>query len=214
MKNILIVCLLVAGFAVGLGFVLLSKPAPVPAPALSATAGWKTYTDPLGFSLKYPPDVLLNDDSKNSAQMRLYISSDKLSDIPEDLPMNMGRASAVALRDNLAKGVGDTVKIGTYNGGLSYSLSQFEECSVLFSRSLTFFPGDYRVQIMLVGPVGAIKASMPGYFAAKSPCPETAWNQNKISTFIPTLAAHKGSGAAQAWYDTFDNIVTSITFTP
>jgi hypothetical protein len=95
-------------------------------------------------------------------------------------------------------------------------LSRFEVCSVLFERTLVFYPGAYKVTISLDGPTQDIIASMPEFFMTDPVnCgDQPVWNRDKMGEFMPTLAQGKGKGAAQAWYDTFTRIIQTITFPP
>jgi len=118
------------------------------------TSGWKTYSNTeAGFSFKYPPSVIFDNEANkdNPTPSELFVSVEKLSDIPEDMRVFMGRNDAIAQKDLLAKGsVEGSVKIGSLYGGTGMKLSQFEVCSVILSRTLTFYPNDYRVIITLV----------------------------------------------------------------
>lgn len=179
------------------------------------TSSWKTYTNTeAGFSFKYPPSVLFDSKAENSAtQSELLVSAEKLSDIPEDLPSFMGRNDAMASKELLAKGENkDFVKIGSLNGTFGMRLSQFEICSIILSRTLTFFPGEYRVIITLAGPQDAIMNSMPEFFTVdeKNCGSNRMWNQENKSSFSDTLKQGKGKGAAQEWYDNFDAIVKTL----
>lgn len=189
---------------------------PTTAETISDISQWKTYTsDEAGFSLKYPDSVLLEVETRAATQPVLRISAEKLSDIPEDLPSLMGRNGALKQKAELAKGEEATFRIGPLYGKLGMNLSQFEICSVIFFRSLTFYPGDYRVIISLAGPKEEIMDSMPEFFTVDSAnCgDERIWNQDKISTFEQTLKQKNGGEEGQKWYDTFDEIIKTITLT-
>ncbi len=127
----------------------------------------------------------------------------------------MGRKDALLQKEQLLKGEAGDVKIGSLYGSLGMTLAQFEMCSVILTRSITFYPGDFRVIISLAGPKAAIMDSMPDFFTVdEANCgTKRIWNQDKIATFEQTLAAKKGQGAGQDWYDTFDAIVKTITLT-
>lgn len=181
------------------------------------TSNWKTYSNTeAGFSFKYPPSVLFNNEANkdNPTQPELLVSTEKLSDIPEDMPVFMGRNDAIAQKDLLAKGnVEDSIKIGSLYGGVGMKLSQFEVCSVILSRTLTFYPNGYRVIITLAGPKESIMDSMPEFFTVdeKNCGMNRMWNQENKNSFSDTLKQGKGKGAAQGWYDTFDSIVKTVT---
>lgn len=186
-----------------------------PSTSIPSEAIWQTYTNTeAGFSLKYPDTILFDAVIEEATKPILNISVKKLSSIPENLPSLMGRTDALKEKAMLEKGPGETtVKIGSLNGNLDMPLGRFEMCSVILSRKLTFYPGDYRVIVSLVGSEKVIMESMPEFFTVdKANCGENRiWNLDKLSTFESTLAQKKGRGAAQEWYDTFDAIVQTVT---
>ncbi len=178
------------------------------------TADWLTYTDKVaGFSFKYPKSVLIDNGITNPDQLDLIISVEKLADIPDDLPMLMGKNEAIKEKGRLAKAEGDYIKkIGTLYGQISPSYSAFEVCSVFFSQKLTFYPGEYRVVLNLLGPDAKIMAAMPDFFVvdAKNCGTDLMWDQNNKTDFETTLSMQKGKGIAQEWYNNFYNIVDTI----
>jgi hypothetical protein len=178
------------------------------------TSDWLTYTDKkAGFRMKYPKDVTFGDAYKD-LQMNLYISTEKLTDIPEDLPMAMGRDAALAEKERLMKaGEGNIIKnFPPLRGEESMTLAQFEVCSILFDRRFTFYPGEYRVSISLSGAKEKIVHDMPKYFKVdqESCGTKLIWDHEKIDQFRELLNTGKGDGAAQEWYDTFDAMINSI----
>lgn len=181
------------------------------------TSKWKTYTDAeAGFSLKYPTALIFNGDSDSTSQLRLTVISEKLSDIPEDLPLRMGRTDALLEKAALEKGEYDNaVNLGSVNGAVSYTYSQFEVCSVLFQKEITFYQGDYRVRVLLFAPKEKIIAEMPNFFHTDpANCgSQMIWQLDKTDEFNSLLVAHKGTGTAQNWYDTFQAIVGTIQLT-
>ncbi len=188
-----------------------------PAAALTKTvdtSSWLVYTNAeTGLSLKYPSTVILNGETKGATKLVLNVNVDKLSSIPEDLPMNQGRDYALQEKERLANGVGDDlVKIGSLYGQVSTTLSQFEVCSVMFVKEVTFYPSNYRVTISLVAPKEKVMADMPGYFTEdKANCSsQRRWRENGQEQFEQALSYDQGSGMAQDWYDTFNGIVGTI----
>jgi len=128
----------------------------------------------------------------------------------------MGRANIIALRERLEQGGEDTVKIELLNGLVRSTHSQFEVCSVMFVRRLTFFQGDYRIILSLIGPEKQMEESMPEFFVIdeKNCGKNLMWNTEKRDTFDDVLKRKEGKGMAQAWYDTFDEIVSTISLIP
>ena len=196
--------------------------------AMTPGADWNTYRDEkAGFTLRYPTTVLANVDGKGVNQPILSVSVEAINSIPESMPLGMGRAEAIADKALLEKGTAQTVgdfaasdalvKIGNiYNGRMTSVLSRFEICSVIFSRSLVFYPNGYRVIISLSGNENQIFLDMPEFFIVDSKnCGEqTMWNRDVMGTFMPTLASGKGKGAGQEWYDTFTAIIKTIELIP
>jgi len=182
------------------------------------TANWKTYTNTeAGFSFKYPPSVALESENASKGQLHLSVAVEKLTDIPEDLPMFMGRTDALAQKELLTSGkaVG-AVKIGALSGNTSTTLSLFEVCSVMFVRKLTFFPSDYRVIITLTGPEKEIMAAMPDFFTKdpKNCGNNLMWKKDDNRSFTKTLSQKQGKGIAQLWFDTFTDITNSVALIP
>ena len=181
------------------------------------TSDWLTYTNTeIGLTLKYPKNVALNNKVKNFTQISLMVSVDKIADIPEDLPLNMGRVDVLKDKDELSKGQGEGIlKLGDIYGRSSYTYSQFEVCSVMFSRKLTFYPEGYRVVITLNGPKDKIMAQMPEYFGVDSAnCgTQTVWKLDKTADFETALSKNLGTGVAQEWYKTFYDILDTIDIT-
>jgi len=243
---ILFLVLLVVGMGMYIGFQqgLFQKrtssvvPPQIPTPASESASvrvstvlpgpDWLMYHDEqTGLTLKYPSTILLNTGGKGSTQMILSVSIEPIDNIPEELPLGMGRKEAIADRASLEKGIAQTigdwaasdalVRIGgTYNGRMTSVLSRFEVCSVLFSRKLVFYPGNYRVMISLDGDEETVMASMPEFFTVDpTNCGEqNMWNRERMGEFMQTLAKGEGRGAAQLWYDTFSAILKTIELVP
>lgn len=218
-------------------------PTPSPTPAqesgtrtlrttMKPDSTWLTYTNAeAGFMLKYPPTVDLNVEKDGSGKPVLTISVERVLDIPEEYPLGMDRKTALADKEALEKGKAQTIgdfassdaliplsgKGITLNSRMNSVLSRFEICSVIFSRNLTFYPGEYRVRISLDGHNKSITESMPEFFSLDSKnCGEqTMWvrTADKMGQFLPTLAKGEGKGAGQEWYDTFDGIIQTISLT-
>jgi hypothetical protein len=172
----------------------------------------------------YPPDVIINGDSKNTAQNSLSLTSEPINEI-QDQPIIGGKDEAIKDKEALAKGkiTGDgfasdvqLIKLGQLNGKESTTLAQFEICSVMFYKRLTFYPNNYRVMIGFSGNKEEIIAQMPEYFNIDTVnCGnQKVWNVDKTDAFLLALKNHQGSKSAQNWYDTFKGIIKTITFRP
>jgi len=187
---------------------------PAPITLQVDTTDWLTYTDnEAGFTFKYPRSVLINEETKNSTELVMSVSSEKLSDIPEDLPLSMGRQDALKQKSDLVQMDGTNIrKVGDLNGQVSTIYSQFEVCSVIFSKKFTFYPGEYRVILTLSGPKEKIMSEMPGFFTVDPANCGTnlMWNQENKSDFETTLANLQGIGIAQNWYNYFYLIVNTL----
>ena len=187
---------------------------PAPITLQVDTTDWLTYTDnEAGFTFKYPRSILINEETKNSTELVMSVSSEKLSDIPEDLPLSMGRKDALKQKADLVQMDGINIrKIGDLNSQVSTTYSQFEVCSVIFSKKLTFYPGEYRVILTLSGPKEKIMSEMPGFFTVDPANCGTnlMWNQENKSDFETTLAKLQGIGIAQDWYNYFYLIVNTL----
>lgn len=180
------------------------------------TSSWATYTDKeAGFSFKYPPDrVLVNySETDNVDGLFLSVAAEKLADIPEDLPSFMGRKDALLEKELLENGqaVG-VVKIGSLSGSVSSEYSRFEVCSLFFARKLKFYPGEYRVMLILTAPKEQVIVEMPEFFQIdEANCgSQTMWKLDQRENFDELLQKNQGQGIAQEWYNTFNDIVKTI----
>ena len=191
------------------------SPSPVPAAKLD-TSSWLTYRDTAaGLSFKYPQSVILNDQADDETKLALTVAAEKLSDIPEDLPSLMGRNDALKLKAELAAGGAGVIDLGPLNGQTSTTLAQFEVCSVMFVRKLIFFPGQYRVMLIMTAPVDKVQAAMPEFFEvdAANCGTQTIWNFDRQDDFETALQNNQGQGIAQEWYDTFNTLLSTIELT-
>ncbi len=192
----------------------VEEPAPVVQKPIEEE--WKTYTDKeAGFALKYPASVGLNEE-EGSSGISLSIAAEKLSDIPEDLPMLMGRKDALKEKSRLEKDTGDfDVNLGSLNGSTEMILARFEVCSLILDRKLTFFPNDYHVILTLSAPEALVTTEMPEFFTKDNAnCgDQIVWNRDFSQDFRETLEQKQGKGIAQIWYDTFNEIVKTVRIT-
>jgi hypothetical protein len=191
-----------------------TSPTVSPTIEIAKTANWKTYTDAkAGFSFKYPSTVLLNGEQKNATEIILGVTVEKVSDIPEEMPMRMGRNDAITQRDQIRSGTGMGIRMmGNINSQIETTYQQLEVCSVMFDKKITFYPGEYRVIIDLVAPRKKIVSEMPSFFLLNSAnCgTEKTWGPAKIDSFEETLAVNKGVGIAQDWYNTFYTMIDTV----
>lgn len=223
--NIIVVIVLVAAFSVAATVIAVkgySLPFLTKRTVMVDTTGWKTYTDQkAGFSLQYPPDVAFNSESKSLTQNDLWVTSEPMNEI-QDRPIVGGINEAIADREALAKGEiagagfaseADIVKVGALNGKTATTLAQFEACSVMFVRTFTFYPNNYRVTIGFSGVKDQIMGDMPDYFQidTKKCGDQKMWKSDKNQNFLQTLKNGMGGTSAQNWYDTFNAVVKSIT---
>ncbi|MBP6993696.1 hypothetical protein KBB12_00450 [Candidatus Woesebacteria bacterium] len=190
---------------------------PLPTQTVTAAPGWLTYENSeTGFSFAYPSTIGFNDEPQDANNINLTVNVEKLADIPDELPMNAGRLDALKDKERLAYGVGaDVVNVGALRGAVSTTFVQFEVCSVMFVRTLTFYPGEYRVRLSLYGPKAQIMEEMPEYFKTDElNCgAEKVWELDQIPAFELKLQNGEGMGVAQQWYTLFDSIVKTIVTT-
>ena len=91
-------------------------------------------------------------------------------------------------------------------------LGRFEVCNVTFERKLLFYNNNYQIVITSSGPEKDIIDSMPQYFEINSSnCGnEKVWDFDKQAQFYQDLVDGKGSDVAQDWFNTFDDIISTI----
>lgn len=187
----------------------------LPTQTVTVAPGWLVYENPdADFSFAYPATIGFNDEPQDANNINLMVNVEKLADIPEELPMHEGRLDALKDKERLSYGVGaDVVNVGLLRGAVSTTFAQFEVCSVMFVRTLTFYPGEYRVKLSLYGPKEKIMQTMPEYFQvnAQNCGTESVWDLEKIQDFELKLQKGQGVGIVQEWYDMFDSIVKTIS---
>jgi len=183
------------------------------------TSSWKTFTNPEAkFTLKYPSNIVLGDN--------LSITSTKIDQLEDELPLQYGKQIALIDRQALNQGkYGENIdfaleqskkviKIDNKYAKSFMVLARYEVCDVVFERKLIFYNNNYQVIISLVGDRGKIISSMPEYFTIdKVNCGEMKiwdFDNQAIDNFYQALIEHKGSEIVQNWYDTFDDIVKTI----
>lgn len=182
-------------------------------PPISAYSDWETYTDPtLGFTFKYPKSVLLNSEVKNAKQLVLSVVVDKISQIPEDLPLGMGRGDVLLEKTRISKGEGENIiKFGNTNAEVTTISSQYEVCSVLFIKKISFFSGDYHITITLHAPKDQIVSEMPEYFTLdNNNCSGQIWNQDKLPDFAIAVKNNQSVGMAKQWQDALTGIIDTM----
>jgi len=223
---------LVVGILIGVGGILAyqkyvaAKPvavaSPTPVATIDPTASWKTYTDPSGqFSLKYPSSVNLNAEAKNSTANTLSIQVTPVNKIT-DMPLGFDKATAIADIASLSKGeFGKSInfgipesekvfKVGDTYGKTFTTLQVLEVCDVRFTRTAIIYYKNYQIMMTYIGPKSLIEAS-PNYFTdSQAGCGAKIWKEG--NTFYSDVASGKAPQAAQDWFDTFDQVLSTFKF--
>jgi len=158
------------------------------------------------------------------------IQRQKIEDIPDNFILQHGYSSKEQVlqdMESLSKGEfgispmpgwlkesEKVVKIDNEIYGKEFAtLSIFEICDVLPTRTLIFFRNGYKVSIVLQAwAVGKIQSELPQYFTTnKENCGnDLIWGAQ--SQFYSDLVSGKISSETEAgiWYNTFDKIVSTI----
>jgi len=183
---------------------------------------WQIYDDDQsGFSIKYPHNVVFQENSNN---LSLNIMTTKISELEypgfgkEEALKNLESLSGGSYGEEFDWPLGSSKKVtrvGSKNAQDFMVLSRFEVCNVVFERRLIFYNNNYQIEITLRGDRDKIIESMPEYFKTdKENCQdERIWDFNKQNEFYFKLFQGKGSVEAQDWFDTFDDIVKTIELT-
>lgn len=197
---------------------------PIPLPS-DTTANWKTYEDPdIGFSLKYPPNVIFGNYnySEEGRKLPLSITSRKI-DVRQGGPFGFGPEETYRQKEKLEKKSWENfcsdinpqciIQLSENIYAIrSVSLSGPISCEVHFIQTLIFFKKDYKVTVTLHGIESDIINESPHFFDGKER--GACWNQTEEKDsrgkFYQELLEGKGSKAAREWYETFDTIVRTL----
>lgn len=209
-----------------------SSPTSPPKPEQSPTneiSGWQTHSDSkAGFTYKSSPDLTIGSTIPSTfKQLNLTVSSQNISDLPEQAPMGLGRSTTLQDQQALAQGqYGQEIdwalpsskkvrKLNGINAKEFMVLQRFEVCDVTFERKLIFFKDNYQITFTLYGPKDDIIANSPQFFTfdQQQGCAnDFIWKQSGPIAFYQNLANQTASIPAQNWYNTFDQIVSTISF--
>jgi len=93
-------------------------------------------------------------------------------------------------------------------------LGRFDTCDVAFERTAIFFPNDNtRVIITLIGPTEKIISENPSYFEPKRWKNCSAPDENYgMEMFYKNLFNNKTGQISNHWYETFDQLLSTIKF--
>jgi hypothetical protein len=207
-----------------------SNYSPIPSPA--PTSDWQIYNNTeVGFTFKYPIDVALYTEGEldRNNQTVLSVLIDNINLLEEELPFNQGKKAAQEDRDLLQKGeyglsLGMSVeeskevkKLDGINSKRSLSLTGLDVCTINFIRSLVFYKDNYRVIITYSGPKNLFISDNPNYFLLEnkecSSLPMWNFNNNSPELFYTDLINGNTSKSVNAWYSTFDQIISTFKFT-
>ncbi|MBD3231407.1 hypothetical protein GF322_01975 [Candidatus Dependentiae bacterium] len=192
-----------------------------PASNMETTNSWQLFQDnEVGFSLKYPKDIILNQNQDTS--LSLTIRSEKIDSL--DYPMSYDKETAkkdqqALIKGNYGKGPDQPLdiskkvrNIGPINGQEFIVISRFEVCDIKFERKLIFYHNGYQTVITLYGNKDKIISNNPQYFKTdRGNCGNIKiWNFDKKEQFYQDLINGSLSKDAQTWFNLFDDIVNTI----
>ena len=188
---------------------------------IKTTNDWQLYEDKTaGFSLKYPKDIILNQNKYDL--LSLNIKSEEIDNL--DYLMNYNKETAEGDRQELIKGdygkgpdwplsVSKKVRsLGSVNGQEFMVFSRFEVCDVTFERKLIFYNNGYQTIITLYNNKDNIISNNPQYFKTdQANCGSMKiWDVEKKEQFYQDLVAESLSEDAQTWFNLFDDIINTI----
>jgi hypothetical protein len=185
---------------------------------------WMFYEDEsAGFSIKYPHDVVFDEDHDDSV-LRLIVRSEPIETL--EYTIGFDRETALKNREALLRGEygpgvdwpldasKNVISVGPYNAQEFMVLARFEVCDVTLERTLYLLTDTHQVRVIVGGPEKAIQQGMPQYFKTDPDnCgAETIWDLEKRGQFYGDLVNGDGSEEAQRWFDVFDQIIGTIEF--
>lgn len=186
--------------------------------------GYTTYSnEAANFSFQYPSNIgLMSGNPRNNQELSISITVQNINDMPDDGPWWLSKQGAIDDMNTLEDGQFNNVygnfldsskniiTIADQNAKSYLTLGRFEICDTIFERTLLFYSNNHRVTITLYGPVNDIVSSMGGYFTNNESCNNKVWAEGKRDLFYTLLLNTNAPFAAQNWFGTFDNIISSL----
>ena len=200
-----------------------------PSPSPDPTEGWKTYTNELGFSFKYPQGVNLENNLRSSEDEIIFSVQSTPIDKIIDFTFNYTKATALSDKASLEKGI-----FGIHLQGLKESeevvkisdniyvkiftiLQELEVCNVQFIRKAIFYYKDSQIILAFSAPRKKVVLENKEYFSTdEANCGSIdIWpiGDNTPQKFYQALKDNKTSGLSQYWFNTFDQILSTFKFT-
>jgi len=183
---------------------------------------WETYyDDEVGIEVKYPNSVTT--DYGSDEKYILSIAKNKIEGL--DMPLGFTEENVLKDREALEKGefyypffqpVEASKKVIRINnekyGKESVTFAMLEVCDVQFARRIIFYNEDYQIILTLTADNDKVISSMPEYFGInENSCGQySTWKLEKMDDFYNELINSTASTYVQEWYDTFDDIVSTI----
>jgi len=179
----------------------------------------------LGVEIGYPNSIGYGVDSTSDVTLEVIVN--KISDLPEEAPMGMGRDFVLQDKKSLSDGqYGDsfgfalpeservfTLKNGNYAKEYAV-LSMFEICDVRFQKKIVFYKDDYQVVLNLSANAPKVKEENPEYFTQNEDnCGiDNIWNfeDKSQSKFWQDLSKGNIDGLAKDWNSYFEIIKVNI----
>lgn len=189
---------------------------------------WQVYTDEAtGLSLRYPGNVVIDNDGKAGDVLRLTVGTQNIDEMPDQAPLGYGKENSMANMAALAKGeygnpygfaLAESKKVRSLAGANAQEfmvLARFEVCDVTFQRNLYFFNNNHLVVLSLLGPKEAIQKESSQYFKqdAQNCGQELIWDFGLQGDFYNALDSGQGESVAQEWFDAFEQIADTIELT-
>lgn len=196
-----------------------------PVPTTDPTANWQIYKDEkIGFEIKYPKDVLLNEEQKGSDKLALYIRIKDLGNYIDE-PMGFDLKTATSDKKSLESGnygsevfganyldSRKVIKLDNLFAKTYISFQEIEVCNVQFTRGLIFYKNNYQVNLIFSAPFSYAN-KMPDYFTLDSVNCGSSPVWKSPEKFYLDITNNKAPQIALDWYNLFDQIVSTVQFT-
>lgn len=178
-----------------------------------------------GFALSFPENVTI--DTGKDAEFSLEVKVVAIADMEDAAPLGFDKSTALLNEKALKEtAYGQNVDFAYPASQFVHPLkgnryaqdfivfSRFEVCDMALERTLYFIKDEHQVTITLLFPREKIATVLEDFVTTDADnCGDSdVWDFAQLDDLVEAFVSKSAPEEAQSWYDTFENIVTTISF--